>query len=249
MKSRDIEGLIKNSEEIVEKLGESLYDEGYDYDEYYGKEYKYGKLRINLYDAINDNRSIYVHVDDKEVLYYNENDEIRYLNGNWADIVNIIHAHIPSILLERDIKAADRSKKISDLESLSDYFKYYVKTYNDNDLIIDAINEKLENCDISVIRGEDYITVRNLCTGEDDEIPFDKFTIYKHMKPVAEFKGDELDPLPNPDHYVDRYKPGNWVKEFKRVLTEAKAINDLLTQQEQERETKSKVKRNKRHKK
>ena len=224
MKYKDTNELIAKSNDIVTNLGYELIRDEYYGDICYGKEYKYDKLKITLY----DDGILYVYIGDKEVLYHNSR-ENRYLSGRWTELIDVIHKQIPSILAKRELEAKLRKQKIAELESLREYFKYYIKSRK-NEELLNSINNELYLFDITVEKGTRNFVTRNLCTGDDEYVPYGIFTIKHKNKAVAKFNDNDYDPISSPEENIKYFKQGNWTENFKAVLENSKFLAKELTQ-------------------
>ena len=70
-----INDIVNKSEEILDKIGYPLYAGTYFPEEYFGREYKFDILKIDLYDSNLSNRNMHIYIGSKEVLNYNYNKE------------------------------------------------------------------------------------------------------------------------------------------------------------------------------
>ena len=231
MNNNELSNIINMSSEIAIKLGRELISQGYYNDELIGHEYEFNDLKITYYNKEHDKRYLYVFIGENEVLFYNYQNKHEKINeGRWIDLIELIHSQIPNILHERKIEEENFKNRINDMRSLEGYFKYYIECSKTKPGVQERIDSSLANRQIKVSKKQGYNTIRNLCQGEDDYIPYDYYAVYSNGEEVAEFNGNSFNVFPNLESYAKKYKPGAWTDYFKIIIQRAKAEDGIITQ-------------------
>ena len=223
---KNLNDIVNKSEEILNKIGYSLYAGNYYPDEYFGKEYKFDTLKIDLYDSNKDNKNIHIHIGDKEVLSYDYNDIYKFQDGKWVDLINIIYEEIPNILEKRKTKKIESYSKKKELKELEEYFKYYIDCEENRKDIFELLTYNLENNNIFINKTTEQITITNLCSNKKEYIPSNKYTIKSNNEEVAKFSGNKFNILTN----INDYKEGTWTNSFKNITDKVKKIDEIHNQ-------------------
>lgn len=214
--------------EITKKIGYDLEKSGYYCDEYIGREYQFDKLIISYYDEYsNPNKRLYINIDKKTVLNYNvSKGEIEFVEGTWTQLIELIHEKIPTILQERQIEKIKKQRKIEELKSLEEYFKYIVECGNKENGNMSRINFHMKGESLNIKVETHYDTIRNNSTGDDELYnPHKIYMVYYQGNKVAEFYGNTFNIFPNLDTYSEKFVPGEWIPLFTRMVDALKRID------------------------
>lgn len=226
---KDFYEITKKAIQIVKKLGYSHSYGGYYDDECHYEEYEFDKLKMTYYE-----KSFVIYFDDVKVIDYDfKGNVIYYVDGKWTELVDVIYNNIDTILKERRLESEKRGRKIDELNSLKDYFIFYIECVeNKNKNILKSVDDKLENNGIKIVKNKCYSTIRNLCTGDDDYIPYYTFSVFYNNEEVAYFNANKFNVFPNLEHYSKKFKNGEWVETFKSIMNWGMKNRDYLVQQQ-----------------
>ena len=218
--------------EIAEKIGNPIIESDYYSNYVIGHKYEYDNLKIELYK--NNNKCyVYVYINDIKLLYCNfSTKEITYTDGSWSNIIDIIHQQIPSIVNERKKEEENKKRKIRELKSLEELFKYYITCANSKPDVLKFIKSELEKHDISISKEASYIKTSTNFSEYDSYWKYYIYSIYESEEKVAEFKDNVFDIFPNINYYVEQYKPGKWTTTLENTIRYAKYFDEELTQKE-----------------
>lgn len=223
--------LIEKAMEIVYSLGSSFYEEGYYNSEYCGKEFTYDKFKIRLFD--NDSKKscdgIDIKIDNTYVFkYYFGDNTVNIREGRWIEILNIIYNKIPDMLNEKNRDIERKQKRVDELLSLREYFDFYVYGLKYNKKVNNYIDNELARYKISVQNKEVQKPIRNSITGDEDYYISPSLSVISNEQEVAEFKNSEYDVFPNIDYYVEKFVPGPWVNNYKRIINKSMEYDNSL---------------------
>ena len=219
---------------IADELGCDVSFDPYSYDNNTLIEYNYDKLKIKYHKEANVSKMITITIDETEVLKYNFlQNTIKYIEGSWKSIIEILYKQISDILYKRKTETNNLNIKIKELESLGEYMKFYIECEKDKNRkqTFDTIRYNLKDNNLSIKKIEHYSVLRNNCTGDDMYSPYYINYIYYNGKKVAEFNDNEFDLFPNIMHYVEQYIPGEWTSKFISVINYAKIMDKYFATQ------------------
>ena len=229
--------IISKAMEILKKIGSGMYRDGTYTDDYLGVKYNFSGLSIEYYD--NDNtRCLHIFINDSEVFYYDFiNNEKRYIEGEWPSLIDNIYQQIPSIINKRINTLKTNKIKISELQGLADYFRFYASCAEKKNSSLNMINSELSKNDIVIKENVCYKTTNNLYDEHDHYISYIIYTVFYKGELVAEFNGSTLDVFPNIDYYASKFKPEPWTGILKSVIIKAKEYDHIQTVEKVNRDT------------
>ena len=223
---KKINDIVNKSEEILDKIGYPLYAGTYLPDEYFGREYKFDILKIDLYDSNLSNRNMHIYIGNKEVLNYNYNKEYKFKDGKWVELIDTIHEEIPNIIKAREKKNITENFKKKELKDLEEYFKYYVDCEENRKDIFEILNHNLNNNNIFITRNTEQMPIIKICSGEKEYINTNKYIVKHNDEEVAKFSGNKFNVLSN----IDDYKQGIWTNNFKTITDKIKRVDEEYNQ-------------------
>ncbi|MBQ6497687.1 MAG: hypothetical protein IJI58_03125 [Bacilli bacterium] len=221
---KSISNIAMLAREISDKIGYPLFIDSYYGDEYYGQKYVYDKLKI-----IKTEAGITIYIGKTKVLDTSTN---YYMDGNWTELISLVHAQIPSVLAEREIKEKEVLKKKKELKELEDYFKEYIRINNKENNVINSVNSSLNKQNISIVKEKRAHYTPNLIEDYSSAFEYFVFVIYYQGKKVLEFRDNICDIYGNIDYIVKEYESGNWVNTFKTVMKKGSELDELETYRE-----------------
>lgn len=217
------DNVVLKANEIVNKLGNSLYSD----DMCYANEYKYDKLRI-----VRSNDCIQIFIGDEEVLFCNTSKRQKsYKKGKWPDVIDVIYDEIPNILEKREYELNNNNQKLIELNSLEDFLKYYIECYHKKPDMLRLMNISLAMNQISVFREMRVWNEVDIFNNYTNQNFYYVFTILNNGEKVAEFLDNKYDMFPNQEYYLDKYKSGEWLYHFKNIIKETMYIDEEITKE------------------
>ena len=217
--------MLNMSNEILDKLGQPLIEDGYYNDKHYGDEYVYNKLTINR----NMDGNIQIYIDNENVFYYDvDKKAYGYSHGVWPQLIMAIYEQIPAMVKERKLKEKEKQNRINDLKLLSEYFKNYIILTNKKTGIKEIINSELNDYNISIIKDKRVKYTTNPIQCYEEEHIYYEYVVYYNNQKVAEFGDNEFNVFPNYEYYAQEYIPGEWTKALKQVISKATITNEAL---------------------
>ena len=219
--------IIRKANEILDKIGFPLIQDGYYSDDHYGDYYKYDKLYIER-----NRDNLYIKIENNVILIYNKVSKlIKYEYGNWPKLIETIYDEIPNILYEKEIEKEKNSKKIKRLMDLSDSFKFYISNYNKFD-ISQKINNDLLKHGITIKKEKRISYIMNTIQCYNMEEPYYVFCIYYQNNKVFEFNDNINNIFSLNSNNLENYVPDEWESIFKNTINQAKLTYYKMKQQQ-----------------